>query len=42
MFVFNNIFCQWVVPNHKDLDRGTLRTILRYVDSSVHEFEKLL
>ena len=35
-------FCQLVVPNHKELDRGTLRAILRQADLSVHEFEKLL
>jgi hypothetical protein len=29
------------VPNHKEPDRGTLRVILRQVDLSIHEFEKL-
>ena len=35
-------FRQLVVPNHKELDRGTLRAILRQADLSIHEFEKLL
>ncbi|PSB05327.1 hypothetical protein C7B76_31765 [filamentous cyanobacterium CCP2] len=30
------------VPNHKELDRGTLRAIIRQVDLSVDEFVDLL
>ena len=35
-------FSQVVVPNHKVLDRGTLRAIIRQVDLGVSEFLKLL
>ncbi len=35
-------FSQVVVPNHKELDRGTLRAIIRSADISVEEFIKLL
>ncbi|OGC06153.1 hypothetical protein A2526_03135 [candidate division WOR-1 bacterium RIFOXYD2_FULL_36_8] len=35
-------FCQVVVPNHKELDRGTLRAIIRQADLSVDEFSRLL
>lgn len=35
-------FAQVVVPNHKELDRGTLRAIIRQVDLSVDEFVRLL
>lgn len=35
-------FAQLVVPDHKELDRGTLRAILRQADISVEEFIKLL
>lgn len=35
-------FSQVVVPDHKELDRGTLRAILRQADLSVEEFCKLL
>jgi predicted RNA binding protein YcfA (HicA-like mRNA interferase family) len=35
-------FAQLVVPNHKELDRGTLRAIIRQSDLSVDEFIKLL
>jgi len=31
-------FAQVVVPDHKTLDRGTLRAILRQCDVSVSEF----
>jgi predicted RNA binding protein YcfA (HicA-like mRNA interferase family) len=34
-------FCQVVVPDHKELDRGTLRAILRSIDFSVEEFARL-
>lgn len=35
-------FAQVVVPNHKELDRGTLRAIIRQSNLSVDEFIKLL
>ncbi|HVY71430.1 MAG TPA: type II toxin-antitoxin system HicA family toxin [Verrucomicrobiae bacterium] len=35
-------FAQTVVPNHRELDSGTLRAILRQVDLSVDDFKKLL
>lgn len=35
-------FTQLVVPNHKELDRGTLRAIIRQAGLSVDEFTKLL
>ena len=35
-------FSQLVVPNHDELDRGTLRAILRQADINVVEFIKLL
>jgi len=35
-------FCQLVVPLHKELDRGTLRAIIRQSGLSVSEFIKLL
>jgi predicted RNA binding protein YcfA (HicA-like mRNA interferase family) len=35
-------YAQTVVPNHRQLDRGTLRAILRQADISVDEFSKLL
>lgn len=31
-------FCQVVVPDHKELDRGTLRAILRQAEISVQQF----
>ncbi|MCC7490432.1 MAG: type II toxin-antitoxin system HicA family toxin [Gammaproteobacteria bacterium] len=31
-------FAQVVVPDHQELDRGTLRAILRHADVSVEEF----
>jgi predicted RNA binding protein YcfA (HicA-like mRNA interferase family) len=34
--------CQLVVPLHKELDRGTLRAIIRQAGLSVSEFTKLL
>ena len=30
------------VPNHKSLDRGTLRALLRHAELSVEEFLRLL
>ena len=38
----DNPFAQLVVPNHKELDKGTLRAIIRQTDLSVEEFIKLL
>lgn len=38
----DNPFGQLVVPDHKELDRGTLRAILRQADLSIHEFTELL
>jgi predicted RNA binding protein YcfA (HicA-like mRNA interferase family) len=38
----DNPFAQVVVPDHKELDRGTLRAIIRQVDLSVAEFLELL
>ena len=35
-------YAQLVVPNHKELDRGTLRAIIRQADISVNEFIELL
>jgi predicted RNA binding protein YcfA (HicA-like mRNA interferase family) len=35
-------FAQVVVPDHKELDRGTLRSILRQADLSVNEFVQWL
>lgn len=35
-------FTQVVVPNHKELDRGTLRAIIRQAGLSVDKFTKLL
>jgi predicted RNA binding protein YcfA (HicA-like mRNA interferase family) len=35
-------FCQVVVPDHKELDRGTLRAIIRAAGLGVEEFKKLL
>ena len=33
---------QTVVPDHKELDRGTLRAILRQTDITIHELLSLL
>ncbi|MFB0525049.1 MAG: type II toxin-antitoxin system HicA family toxin [Phycisphaerae bacterium] len=38
----DNPFAQLVVPNHKELDRGTLRAIIRQAELSIEEFTKLL
>lgn len=35
-------FAQTAVPAHRELDRGTLRAILRQIDISVEEFVRLL
>lgn len=37
----NDPFSQLVVPDHKELDRGTLRAIIRQAGMSVEEFVKL-
>ena len=38
----DNPFAQVVVPNHKELDRGTLRAIIRQAELGVDEFVRLL
>ena len=38
----NDPFAQVVVPNHKELDRGALRSIIRQAGLSVEEFTRLL
>lgn len=38
----DNPFAQTVVPDHKELDRGTLKAILRQTGISLEEFLKLL
>lgn len=38
----DNPFAQLVVPDHKELDGGTLRAILRQANLSVDEFNALL
>ncbi len=35
-------FSQTVVPNHKELDTGTLRAILRHVGITPEQFKELL
>ena len=35
-------FAQVTIPNHKELDRGTLRSIIRQTGLSVDEFVSLL
>ena len=35
-------FAQVVVPDHKKLDRGTLRSIIRHAGLSVDEFNQLI
>ena len=35
-------FCQVVVPDHRELDRGTLRSIIRQSGLTVEEFLQLL
>jgi len=35
-------YTQLVVPDHKELDRGTLRAIIRQANLSVDEFNELL
>jgi predicted RNA binding protein YcfA (HicA-like mRNA interferase family) len=38
----DNPFAQLVVPDHKELDTGTLRAILRQADVSIEMFCSLL
>ena len=38
----DNPFAQTVVPDHRELDTGTLRAILRQVGLGVDEFTRLL
>jgi len=38
----NEPLAQTVVPNHRQIDRGTLRAILRQADLGVDDFTKLL
>jgi predicted RNA binding protein YcfA (HicA-like mRNA interferase family) len=38
----DNPFAQLVVPNHSELDKGTLRAIIRQADLSVEGFIRLL
>lgn len=38
----NDSFAQLVVPDHKELDRGTLRAILRAADLTVEQFIDVL
>ncbi|HRX17237.1 MAG TPA: type II toxin-antitoxin system HicA family toxin [Spirochaetota bacterium] len=35
-------YAQVVVPNHKELDRGTLRSIIRQAGISINEFYELI
>ena len=35
-------FAQIVIPDHRELDRGTLRAIIRQAGLSVNEFERLI
>ena len=37
----DNHFAQLVVPNHKELDRGTLRAIIKQAGISVESFVEL-
>ena len=38
----NDPFTQLVVPDHRELDRGTLRAIIRQAGLGVVEFTELL
>lgn len=38
----DNPFAQVVVPDHTELDRGTLRSIIRHAGLSVDEFVRLV
>ncbi|MDQ7816454.1 MAG: type II toxin-antitoxin system HicA family toxin [Melioribacteraceae bacterium] len=37
-----NPFVQLVIPDHKELDRGTLRAIIRQSGLTIEEFKSLL
>ena len=37
----DNPFAQVVVPNHRELDTGTLRSIIRQAQLGINEFMKL-
>lgn len=38
----NEPFCLVVIPDHKEIDRGTLRSIIRQAGLAIDEFVKLL
>jgi predicted RNA binding protein YcfA (HicA-like mRNA interferase family) len=38
----DNPFAQLVIPDHKELDRGTPRAIIRQANLTVNEFNNLL
>lgn len=38
----NKPFAQVVVPDHRELDKGTLRAIIKYAGLTVDDFIKLL
>ena len=38
----DNPFCQITVPNHKNIDRGTLRSIIKQTGISIDDFNDLL
>ncbi|MFZ2603672.1 MAG: type II toxin-antitoxin system HicA family toxin [Candidatus Omnitrophota bacterium] len=38
----DNPFAQLVIPNHKELDKGTLRAIIRQADLKIEEFIRFL
>ena len=38
----NEPFAQVVVPDHIEIDRGTLRAIIRQANLTVDEFNKLI
>jgi predicted RNA binding protein YcfA (HicA-like mRNA interferase family) len=40
--IHENPFAQVVVPDHRELDRGTLRAIIRQAGLSVDEFIELI
>ena len=37
----DNPFAQVVVPDHKELDKGTLRSVIRQAELDVNEFIRL-
>ncbi|MBI2184601.1 MAG: type II toxin-antitoxin system HicA family toxin [Thaumarchaeota archaeon] len=42
VLVRGNPPCRIVVPNHKEIDRGTVRAIIRQAGITVEEFVRLL